>query len=141
MMKIKEHGKWTTHAPTKQMLADKPWLDRAICARGEKGDDWYDYNKTLKKGTVYATVYQRPEGMIIGMAGVDPEFVFPGDAWLIEIEGYTGKNLEKDFGGSSMIPRPRRSRIRRRHRGCPIRARWKRKSPSSRSRCGLLKKK
>lgn len=98
-MNIIEHGQWTSHKATPQALVDQPWLERAVCATSDTGEDWYEYAKTLESGPVYATVFERLGHLIIGTAQYEPDMLFPGGALLIEIEGYTGNNLEKDFWG------------------------------------------
>jgi hypothetical protein len=89
IVNITEHGYWTSYKPTSRMLTAMPWMERAICAQNANGEDWYDYNKTLQSGPVYATAF--------GSAQYEPDMLFPGGALLIQIDGYTGSSLEKDL--------------------------------------------
>jgi hypothetical protein len=100
-MKIKEHGNWVLYRPSAarlKELQEQHWPPNALfCKREGSGTvvDWYDYQKQFAGGdAVMATVYEEDGVHTIGTANHDAGRLYPNGAMVIEIEGYTGKNLE-----------------------------------------------
>ena len=111
-MKVIEHGKWVRYTPDKKFLEEKnlPDIKIAFVKRSGKngkvqGDDWYEYQKTFKNGTLLATAYERPEGFVIGIATYEVRHAFPQDCLLLEITDYKGKDPQKDFGNKIYDPK------------------------------------
>ncbi len=98
-MKILYHGKWSVYKPASRNPNAPP---NTVYARRESdGMDWYNFihdNHPFKKGSVIVTLVNTDMGLVIGAAVYEADRLFPDYGHIIEIEGYTGKNPQKDFG-------------------------------------------
>jgi hypothetical protein len=106
-MNIIDHGKWTRYHPSRLPEEMPP---NALYSRRESDQkDWYDFlwkDKVFKQDTVKATAnWTDNVGVyVIGAATYDGSMMFPHDSLIIEIEGYTGVDPQKDLGGKSYDP-------------------------------------
>lgn len=98
-MVVIDHGKWEIYTPDKGHPNAPP--KTMYARRVSDGADWYPFvhaNNKFKKGSVIATVLPAPMGLTIGAAVYEADRLFPGGGYLIEIQGYTGDNPQRDFG-------------------------------------------
>jgi hypothetical protein len=91
---VRDHGNWTVYAP--EALPSGLTLEVLFC-RNEKGKDWYVFQKTLKKNTVKATLY---EGKVL-VATRDASKLFPQKCRLVEIDDSTTDDPQTKYVGKT----------------------------------------
>jgi len=102
-----DHGSWVAYKPT-QIPEHAP--AGALFARRESdGVDWYDYVNSGEnfdeRNVKFMALWQDSFGSyVVGPAVYDPTMLFPAGQIVVEVDGYTGIDPQKDFGGKLYDP-------------------------------------
>lgn len=108
-MNIIEHGKWIIYQADDALLERRKLTRQhgvVFCKHTDTQQDWYDFRDAFAAGSgiVLVTMGEQYDGLVTGAASSNPNFIFPHNGWLIEIQGYTGSDPQADFGNKIYDP-------------------------------------
>ena len=87
----KAHGSWSRYQP-QNPPPEKPF-NTMYCKRDTDGVDWYDYvldASNWTEGSVKLVIQQWGDTFVVNTANLDPTFLFPQGAIVLEVIGFEG---------------------------------------------------